>query len=141
MFPMELRGLFVGLTTIDIHYLLDTFPVSNSKTIVETCAMSTDGPATNAAVAFAHLGGNSHLMSAVGHNPFSPFIERELHHYNVGFTDLSPLASQLPTVSSIMTTRGGQRTVLTTASSLAVLGEEVALPRPSNTDIRLLSTG
>ena len=116
---MKLRGLFVGLTTIDIHYLLDTFPVSNSKTIVETCAMSTGGPATNAAVAFAHLGGNSHLMSAVGHNPFSPFIESELHYYNVEFTDLSPLASQLPTVSSIMTTRGGHRTVITTASSLA----------------------
>lgn len=117
--PMKLRGLFVGLTTIDIHYLVDTFPVSNSKTIVETFAMSTGGPATNAAVAFSHLGGKSHLMSAVGHNPFSPFIESELHHYNVEFTDLSPLANQLPTVSSIMTTRGGHRTVITTASSLA----------------------
>jgi len=109
----------VGLTTIDIQYLVDTFPASNSKTVAGTFAMSIGGPATNAAIAFAHLGGNSHLISALGHNPFTPFMESELHQYNVEFTDLSPLAKQLPTVSSIVTTRGGLRTVLTTASSRA----------------------
>jgi len=116
---MELGGLFVGLTTIDIQYLVDTFPASNSKTVAGTFAMSVGGPATNAAIAFAHFGGNSHLISALGHNPFTPFMESELHQYNVEFTDLSPLAKQLPTVSSIVTTRGGLRTVLTTASSRA----------------------
>ena len=115
---MELRGLFVGLTTIDIQYLVDTFPASNSKTVAATFAMSVGGPATNAAIAFAHLGGKSHLMSAIGNNQFTPFIESELRHYNVEFTDLSPLANQLPTVSSIVTTRGGYRTVITTASLL-----------------------
>ncbi len=116
---MELRGLFVGLTTIDIQYLVDTFPASDSKTVAGTFAMSVGGPATNAAIVFAHLGGKSHLISAIGHNEFTLFIESELHHYNVEYTDLSPLAKQLPTVSSIVTTRGGHRTVLTTASSLA----------------------
>jgi sugar/nucleoside kinase (ribokinase family) len=115
---MEPRGLFVGLTTIDIQYLVDTFPALNSKTVAGTFAMSVGGPATNAAVAFAHLGGKCHLMSAIGNNQFTSFIESELRHYNVEFTDLSPLADQLPTVSSIVTTRGGQRTVITTASSL-----------------------
>jgi sugar/nucleoside kinase (ribokinase family) len=115
---MELRGLFVGLTTIDIQYLVDTFPALNSKTVAGTFAMSVGGPATNAAITFAHLGGKSHLMSAIGNNQFTPFIESELHHYNVEFTDLSPLASQLLTVSSIVTTRGGYRTVITTASLL-----------------------
>src|SRR6266487_2410914 len=115
---MELKGLFVGLTTIDIQYLVDTFPALNSKTVAGTFAMSVGGPATNAAITFAHLGGKSHLMSAIGNNQFTPFIESELHHYNVEFTDLSPLANQLPTVSSIVTTRGGYRTVITTASLL-----------------------
>src|SRR5439155_20746140 len=115
---MELRGLFVGLTTIDIQYLVDTFPASNSKTVAGTFAMSVGGPATNAAIAFAHLGGKSHLMSAIGHNQFTPFIESELHQYNVEFTDLTPEANQLPTVSSIVTTSGcGHRAVITTASS------------------------
>jgi sugar/nucleoside kinase (ribokinase family) len=115
---MELSGLFVGLTTIDIQYLVDTFPALNSKTVAGTFAMSVGGPATNAAITFAHLGGKSHLMSAIGNNQFTPFIESELRHYNVEFTDLSPLANQLPTVSSIVTTRGGYRTVITTASLL-----------------------
>jgi len=115
---MELKGLFVGLTTIDIQYLVDTFPALNSKTVAGTFAMSVGGPATNAAITFAHLGGKSHLMSAIGYNQFTPFIESELRHYNVEFTDLSPLANQLPTVSSIVTTRGGYRTVITTAPLL-----------------------
>ncbi len=115
---MELKGLFVGLTTIDIQYLVDTFPALNSKTVAGTFAMSVGGPATNAAITFAHLGGKSYLMSAIGNNQFTPFIESELRHYNVEFTDLSPLANQLPTVSSIVTTRGGYRTVITTASLL-----------------------
>src|SRR5947209_3832246 len=115
---MELGGLFVGLTTIDIQYLVDTFPASNSKTVASEFAMSVGGPATNAAIAFSHLGGKSHLMSAIGKNQFTPFIESELHHYNVEFTDLSPAANQLPTVSSIVTTHGcGDRAVITTASS------------------------
>ena len=108
----------MGLTTIDIQYLVDTFPALNSKTVAGTFAMSVGGPATNAAITFAHLGGKSHLMSAIGNNQFTPFIESELHRYNVEFTDLSPLANQLPTVSSIVTTCGGYRTVITTASLL-----------------------
>jgi sugar/nucleoside kinase (ribokinase family) len=116
---MELRGLFVGLTTIDIQYLIDAFPTPNTKTVVSTFVMSVGGPATNAAVAFAHFGGKSHLVSAIGDNQFTPFMMSELHQYNVEFTDLSPLARQLPPVSSIVTTREGERTVLTTAPSFA----------------------
>ena len=79
--------------------------------------MEIGGPATNAAITFAHLGGNSHLLSAIGQQPFTPFIERELRQYHVVMTDLSPAATQLPTISSIVTTPGGQRTVITTRSS------------------------
>ncbi len=120
----------MGLTTIDIQYLVDTFPTLNSKTVAGTFAMSVGGPATNAAVAFAHLGGKCHLMSAIGNNQFTSFIESELRHYNVEFTDLSPLADQLPTVSSIVTTRGGQRTVITTASSLTKGTDETTFIAP-----------
>lgn len=57
-------------------------------------------------------------MSAIGNNQFTPFIESELQYYSMEFRDLSPLSDQLPPVSSIVTTRGGQRTVITTASLL-----------------------
>ena len=110
---MTLRGLFVGLTTIDIHYGVDTFPASNAKTVAGAFVMTVGGPATNAAISFAHLGGESHLLSAIGRHPFTSFIEHELHRYHVEVTDLSPAATQLPTISSIVTTEGGQRTVMT----------------------------
>jgi sugar/nucleoside kinase (ribokinase family) len=136
---MEPRGLFVGLTTIDIQYLVDTFPALNSKTVAGTFAMSVGGPATNAAVAFAHLGGKCHLMSAIGNNQFTTFIESELRHYNVEFTDLSPLADKLPTVSSIVTSCGGQRTVITTASPLTNSKDEKAfIAGPNDYDVVLV---
>ena len=75
---MELSGLFVGLTTIDIQYLVDTFPALNSKMVAGTFAMSVGGPATNAAITFAHLGGKSHLMSAIGNNQFTRSEERRV---------------------------------------------------------------
>jgi sugar/nucleoside kinase (ribokinase family) len=115
---MQLKGLFVGLTTIDIQYLVNTFPKSNSKTIADKFSMSVGGPATNAAITFSHLGGKGHLMSVIGKNQFTSFIESDLQYYNVKFTDLLPLADQLPTVSSILTTQGkGDRAVITTKSS------------------------
>jgi sugar/nucleoside kinase (ribokinase family) len=136
---MEPRGLFVGLTTIDIQYLVDTFPVLDSKTVAGTFAMSVGGPATNAAIAFAHLGGESHLISAIGNNQFTSFIVSELNHYNVEFTDLSPLARQLPTVSSIVTTRGGHRTVITTASSNSNSRDETRfIAHPDDYDVVLV---
>lgn len=114
---MTLRGLFVGVTTIDIHYLVDTFPTTNAKMVAEDFAMTVGGPATNGAITFAHLGGNSHLLSAIGQHSFTPFIEGELHEYHVVFTDLSPTATRLPTVSSIVTTHGGQRAIINIGSS------------------------
>src|SRR5260370_7414449 len=79
--------------------------------------MEVGGPATNGAITFAHLGAKSHLLSVIGQHPFTSFIKDELHQYHVEVIDLSPAAIQLPTVSSIVTTHGGHRAVITTRSS------------------------
>jgi sugar/nucleoside kinase (ribokinase family) len=116
---MKLRGLFVGVITIDIQYLVDRFPLSNEKMFATKCALTVGGPATNASITFSYLGGNSHLLTTVGQHPFTSFMESELRHYNVELTDLSAGVSQLPTVSSIVTTSGsGDRAVIAAASSL-----------------------
>lgn len=136
---MTLRGLFVGLTTIDIHYLVDTFPVSNAKTVAGACVMTVGGPATNAAITFAHLGGSSHLLSLIGQHPFTSFIEHELHQYHVEMTDLSPTATQLPTISSIVTTPGGQRAILTTrSSSTSSMNDTTWIAHPDDYDVVLV---
>jgi sugar/nucleoside kinase (ribokinase family) len=136
---MTLRGLFVGLTTIDIHYLVDAFPMSNAKTVAGAFAMEVGGPATNAAITFAHLGGSSHLLSLIGQHPFTSFIEHELQQYHVALTDLSPVAIQLPTISSIVTTPGGQRAILTTRlSSTSSMKETTWVAHPGDYDIVLV---
>ncbi len=115
---MKLKGLFVGTITIDIQYLVDRFPLSNEKMFATKCGLAVGGPATNAAITFSYLGGNSHLLTTIGQHPFTSFMESELHHYNVEVTDLAAGVSQLPTVSSIVTTHGsGDRAVITAASS------------------------
>ena len=68
---MQYRGLFIGLTTIDIQYFVETFPGSNRKVKTATPDILVGGPATNAAVAFAHLNGRAFLASAAGRNSFS----------------------------------------------------------------------
>jgi sugar/nucleoside kinase (ribokinase family) len=136
---MKLRGLFVGLTTIDIHYRVDTFPPSNAKTVAGACVMAVGGPATNAAITFAYLGGNSHLLSAIGQHPFTPFIESELYQYHVEVTDLSPTTTQLPTISSIVTTRGGHRAVITTrSSSTSSMSDAMCIAHPDDYDVVLV---
>lgn len=101
--------------------------------------MEVGGPATNAAITFAHLGGNSHLLSLIGQHQFTSFIEQELQQYHVTLTDLSPAATQLPTISSIVTTPGGQRAILTTrSSSTSSMKDTTWIARWSDYDIVLV---
>lgn len=114
---MSSRGLFVGAITIDIQYLVETFPAPNSKSFAKQLGMSTGGPATNAAVTFSHLGGQAHLLSVIGSHPFTQFMTDELQRYGVKSTDIAPATHQTPPISSIVTTAPhGDRSVVTWAS-------------------------
>lgn len=116
---MTCRGLFVGAITVDIQYLVDRFPAPNSKSFAAQLAMSTGGPATNASVTFAHLGGQAHVLTAIGSHPFTPFMTDELQRYGVTATDILSGAPHTPPVSSIITTAPhGDRSVVTWASRM-----------------------
>lgn len=108
------KALFVGITTIDFHYMVRDYPISNSKTRSANFTMSTGGPATNAAAAFVHLGGASHLFSVVGKNhPFSEFIYDDLKSCNIRLVDIYPESDRLPTVASVITPeKSGERTII-----------------------------
>ncbi len=111
---MKLRGLFAGLTTIDIQYFVDKFPVSNKKLKTDAPEILVGGPATNAAVAFAYLNGGASLASATGKNSFSALIESDfnknkIQHYNLtGSVDCNPVLASVVT-SGI----NGDRTIFT----------------------------
>ena len=68
------RGIFVGLSTVDIVYRVDEFPLANRKIAAQSQDVFAGGPATNAALAFSHLGGDATLVASsdgiqFGHHP------------------------------------------------------------------------
>jgi sugar/nucleoside kinase (ribokinase family) len=110
----EFFGLFVGLTTIDIQYFVDSFPTSNKKVKTEPPAILTGGSATNAAVAFSHLNTRAFLATAVGSNPFSVFIKNDLAACNVRQFDLIENQFKNAVMASVVTSGdNGDRTIFT----------------------------
>jgi len=110
---LDLRGLFVGLSTVDFAYLVEALPGRNEKASARSQQISAGGPAANAAVAFSFLGGNSVLVTAVGHHPLGDVIRNDLNHCAVSLRDIASEHKEAPPVSSIFITRkSGERTVV-----------------------------
>lgn len=109
----ECRGLFVGLATVDLIYLVDGIPGPNAKVSVPGQEITCGGPACNAAVTFAFLGGESRLISAVGQHPLASVIREDLGAHSIRLHDIAASETAPPPVSSIMVVRGtGERTVV-----------------------------
>lgn len=110
---MDPRGLFVGLTTLDLIYLAAQPPAANQKQVAQDYTVSAGGPATNAAVAFRHLGGAARLLSAIGSHPLAQLITADLQECGVQWQDLLPDRADSPPVSSIIVTAAtGDRAVI-----------------------------
>ncbi len=108
----EKVGLFVGLTTLDLIYLVEAPPAPNQKIVAIADTTAAGGPATNAAVAFRHLGGEAHLLSAIGGHAITHLVRSDLHQCQVNVVDLAPERTTSPPVSSILVTQAtGDRAV------------------------------
>ncbi len=106
------KGIFLGLNTIDIQFLIEQYPEANTKTKAVDKDIHLGGPATNAAITYAFLGGEPLLLTDIGKNLFSVYIGNELAHYDVQFEDLSPEYNGLPTFASVLTSLdNGDRTI------------------------------
>ena len=111
---MKYNGLFIGLTTIDIQFFVDEFPRPNRKVKTEPPIILVGGPATNAAVAFAHLNQGANLVSAVGKNPFHSFIQNDYSKTQINFTDLVASKETNPVLASVITSKqNGDRNIFT----------------------------
>jgi len=107
------RALFVGLATIDLSYVLDEIPRRNAKISVSGQQLTAGGPAANAAVAFAALGGSSTLVTAVGQHALAAVIREEMLRFSVTLHDIGADQSAAPPVSSILVlSKTGERTVV-----------------------------
>lgn len=105
-------AIFVGLSTIDIVYRIDAFPAANTKVAAQSQNVYAGGPATNAAIACAHLGGEAALVTAVGHNVLAGVIREELAKYSVRLVDLNPDFDDVPAISSVSVDKAGNRNVV-----------------------------
>src|SRR5690554_2141935 len=111
---MSYRGLFAGLTTIDIQYFVDSFPGSNQKIKTNPPDIFVGGPATNAAIAFSLLNGEANLFSVTGSHAFSQFVNLDFIKNNINHLDLADSAECEPVLASVITsTNNGDRNVFT----------------------------
>src|SRR5208283_6239528 len=107
------KGLFVGLATIDVAYLVEKIPLRNAKIAVPSQQVSAGGPSANAAATFAFLGGRGALVTAVGKHPLGTVIRQDLGHFSVTVHDIARNRKEAPPLSSILVLRGsGERTVV-----------------------------
>lgn len=106
------QAIFVGLSTIDVVYDVDEFPTGNSKVAANTQEVFVGGPAANAAITFAHLGGQGALVTAAGRHPLSRMVREELQKFSIQLVDLNPDFDEVPVISSVAVDRAGNRNVV-----------------------------
>ena len=109
-----MKGLFIGLTVIDHLYFLSFFPPENSKNNTSRFLRDVGGPASNAAITFAALGGEATLVSGIGNNVDKSWIIEKLNQFDVQHIDLFSHQETEAIISSvIVNTTNGSRTVFT----------------------------
>ena len=120
------RGLFVGLATIDLVYGVEAFPAANAKIEAKSQEVYAGGPAANAAITFAHLGGEAVLAAAVGRHPLAGVVRADLERFGVRLVDLHAEFEGVPAISSVAVDRAGQRIVV--SANAARIGASTAEP-------------
>ena len=107
------RVLFAGRTTLDVVYSLAHFPSEDTKIFARAMHVAPGGPATNAAITHALLGGNAVLMTAIGGGPWAAPLREELHRLGIELIDLAdrtPYETPLTTV--LANQSNGTRTIV-----------------------------
>lgn len=105
------KGLFVGLCTKDILYYTDDLPAHNHKSKTEDFATYIGGPAANAAITYAALGGDATLATCLGNSTESRAMIEELSGYGVKVLNYSEYDA-VPNTACIVVSSDGKRTIL-----------------------------
>ncbi len=108
-----MNGIFIGQTALDLHYFVTRLPKSNEVVESKDLEINVGGPATNAAIAFKYLGGFPFLFSPLGDTPFSEYAIEKLNTFGVNHINIENSDSYVPTISTIISTSNGERTILT----------------------------
>jgi sugar/nucleoside kinase (ribokinase family) len=107
------KGLFVGLTVVDIQYFVERFPNSNEKIKTEPPQILVGGPAANAASTCQFLGTQASLVTSVGQNHFASFVAADFENQGVQLYDQSRTVSTEPVFATVVTSIGnGDRAII-----------------------------
>jgi sugar/nucleoside kinase (ribokinase family) len=112
---MSKKVVFIGLSTIDHTYLLDSFPRENTKISAKKYLRQFGGPALNAAVTFINLSGKGvKLISYFGTSGSMMKTKDELKSdYNLDVVDLITSSDyQVPESSVFTCSVSGTRTIV-----------------------------
>lgn len=98
---MTRRGLFVGLATLDVVHTVERAPGPNEKVVALRQDVAAGGPAANAAVTFAALGGEAVLVTALGGHALARAAADDLTAHGVRVVDAAAGATGSPAVSTV----------------------------------------
>lgn len=97
------QGIFTGITGLDIAFYQNEFPKENFKSKTNDYQTFVGGPAANAAITYAILGGHATLITCLGDTTIAKAIKSELFDiYNVTVIDMAAHSNLLPSLSSIL---------------------------------------
>ena len=104
------RGYFVGLTTMDYVFYVDSHPRKNSKVKTNHFTRLVGGPAANAAITYSLLGGNAALITCLGNTAESDVIKDALDKFGVTVVNCTE-DDVMPAVAAIAVDRNGDRQI------------------------------
>ncbi len=81
-------GVFVGLATLDVIHRVTRRPGPDEKVTALRQDIAAGGPAANAAVTYAALGGRARLVTALGTDRLAGVIGDELQTHRVEVVDV-----------------------------------------------------
>ena len=104
------RGYFVGLTTMDYVFYVNSHPQKNSKVKTNHFTRLVGGPAANAAITYSLLGGNATLVTCLGNTAESDVIKETLQKFGVTVFNCTE-DDVMPAVAAIAVDRNGDRQI------------------------------
>jgi sugar/nucleoside kinase (ribokinase family) len=104
--------LFAGRTTLDAVYWLDELPQEDTKVFARAFRVAPGGPACNAAITHALLGGEASLLSAVGQGPWADVVRGELDRRGIRLVDLAADSYETPLTTVLVNAARSTRTIV-----------------------------
>lgn len=123
------RGLFVGLTTMDVLHRASRRPGLDEKVTASRQDVAAGGPAANAAVTFAALGGRARLLTALGATGAAVVARDDLERHAIAILDAATADHPLAVSAVLVDDATGQRSVVSADAALA------AVPPPQTVDL------